>query len=320
MGSHVVGETAPEAVPAGERGGSHVVLDSWSRTRARATSTRCSSSANAWRCTVTRFILATRTPDLSGGTAVRVAAISDGFERVGFGECNDGAWPGAAAAAAAFFTQPCAVNVAYGHAWAGRVRAPVVEPDATVKLPGLPPLRPEGLPWFLRVVPGPYPTYLEMVLSQFQGLEEADDVLVNSVYELEPETIGPTVPASYLGDDARLPNDTKYGLHLFELTTATCMAWLDAHAPSSVVYASFGSLSDLDPTEMREVAHGLLDAARPFRWVVRSPESHKLPPGFAADGRREERQVQAQRRRVDGESQGSSDRNIDEFVAKYASK
>lgn len=93
------------------------------------------------------------------------------------------------------------------------------------------------------------------------------------------KTVGPTVPASYLGD-ARLPDDTKYGLHLFELTAAPCMAWLHTHPPRSVVYASFGSLSDLDPAQMREVAHGLLDAGRPFLWVVRSSETHKLPPGY----------------------------------------
>ncbi|OEL22032.1 UDP-glycosyltransferase 74E2 [Dichanthelium oligosanthes] len=96
------------------------------------------------------------------------------------------------------------------------------------------------------------------------------------------KTIGPTVPASYLGDD-RLPSDTKYGLYLFELTTAPCIAWLDAHPPRSVVYTSFGSLSDLDPLEMREVAHGLLDAGRPFLWVVRASEAHKLPAGYEDD-------------------------------------
>lgn len=93
------------------------------------------------------------------------------------------------------------------------------------------------------------------------------------------KTIGPTVPASYIGDD-RLPSDTKYGLDLYEPTAAPCIAWLDAHPPRSVVYASFGSLSDLDPLQMREVAHGLLDAGRPFLWVVRASEAHKLPAGF----------------------------------------
>ncbi|TKW34154.1 hypothetical protein SEVIR_2G285700v4 [Setaria viridis] len=284
---------------------------------------------------VTRFILATCAPDAAALGAVRLAAVSDGFDRGGFGECGDvtaylsrledagsgtlaellrdeaargrpvravvydaflpwarGVARRHGAAAAAFFTQPCAVNVTYGHVWCRRVGVPVpVEGDGIVRLPGLPALEPEGLPWFLRVGPGPYPAYFELVMRQFQGLEEADDVLVNSFYELEPEeaeymasawrakTIGPTVPASYLGDD-RLPSDTKYGLHLFELTAAPCVAWLDAHPPRSVVYASFGSLSDLDPLEMREVASGLLDAGRPFLWAVRSSESHKLPAGF----------------------------------------
>uniref|UniRef100_A0A8I6WAZ6 Glycosyltransferase n=1 Tax=Hordeum vulgare subsp. vulgare TaxID=112509 RepID=A0A8I6WAZ6_HORVV len=132
-----------------------------------------------------------------------------------------------------------------------------------------------------------------MVMSQFKGLELADDVLVNSFYELEPEeaaymasawrakTIGTTVPASYVGDD-RMPSDTKYGFHLFdfELTAAPCVSWLSAHPARSVVFASFGSLSNLDPAEMREVAHGLLDAGRPFLWAVRESESHKLPAGY----------------------------------------
>ncbi|CAL5082375.1 unnamed protein product [Urochloa decumbens] len=286
---------------------------------------------------VTRFILATFAPDPAAG-AVRLAAVSDGFDRGGFGECGDVTaylsrleaagsdtldellrsereqgrpvravvydaflpWARAVAArhgaaGVAFFTQPCAVNVTYGHVWRGRVGVPVeVDGDGMVRLPGLPALEPESLPWFLKVGPGPYPAYFELVMRQFQGLEEADDVLVNSVYELEPEeaeymasawrakTIGPTVPASYLGDD-RLPCDTKYGLHLFELTAAPCVAWLDAHPPRSVVYASFGSLSNLDLLEMQEVARGLLDAGRPFLWAVRDSEAHKLPAGYADD-------------------------------------
>ncbi|WVZ65575.1 hypothetical protein U9M48_014916 [Paspalum notatum var. saurae] len=365
---------------------------------------------------VTRFILATCAPDATACAAVRFAAVSDGFDRGGFGECGDvtaylsrleaagsatladllrdeaaqgrpvralvydaflpwaqGVARGHGAAAVAFFTQPCAVNVTYGHVWRRRVGMPV---DGTVRLPGLPKLGPDGLPWFLKVGPGPYPAYFELVIRQFVGLEEADDVLVNSFYELEPQedgtvketsesltfgcrlpreksddvssagvpaelapgrrpnsptpdycssvarkrnttssifgragpamstttttlifayahsqeasymasawrakTIGPTVPASYIGDD-RLPSDTKYGLHLFELTTAPCIAWLDAHPARSVVYTSFGSLSNLDPLEMREVAQALLDAGRPFLWVVRASETHKLPAGY----------------------------------------
>jgi hypothetical protein len=178
---------------------------------------------------VTRFILATCAPGDAAARrgAVRLAAVSDGFDRGGFGECGDVAaylsrleaagsetlgelledeaargrpvravvydaflpWAqGVArrhgARAAAFFTQPCAVNVAYGHVWRRRLRVPV---DGVLRLPGLPALDPDGLPSFLKVGTGLYPAYFEMVVRQFQGLEQADDVLVNSFYELEPE-------------------------------------------------------------------------------------------------------------------------------------
>lgn len=185
---------------------------------------------------VTRFILATCAPDaaalqgLGGAGAVRLAAVSDGFDRGGFGECGevtaylsrleaagsetlgellrdeaargrhvravvyDAFLPWAqgvarrhGAAAAAFFTQPCAVNVAYGHVWSRRLSVPVDGGGGVLRLPGLPALEPDGLPWFLKVGTGPYPAYFELVIRQFQGLEQADDVLVNSFYELEPE-------------------------------------------------------------------------------------------------------------------------------------
>lgn len=252
MGSHAAGETAPEAsaaVPGGERG-SHVVLVPYpSQGHVHPMlqfGKRLALHGLRPTLAVTRFILATCTPDPgANAAAVRVAAISDGFDRGGFGECNDvtaylarleaagsdtldellvseaargrpvravvydAFLPWAqrvarrhGAAAAAFFTQPCAVNVAYGHAWTGAVTAPV-EAGGVVALPGLPPLRPEGLPWFLRVGPGPYPTYFELVLSQFRGLERADDVLVNSVYELEPEV-------SILPPRLPVPVDIRY--------------------------------------------------------------------------------------------------------------
>uniref|UniRef100_A0A0D9XFQ2 Deoxynivalenol-UDP-glucosyltransferase n=1 Tax=Leersia perrieri TaxID=77586 RepID=A0A0D9XFQ2_9ORYZ len=282
---------------------------------------------------VTRYILSTSSPSpAAAAAAVRFAAISDGFDSGGFSESDgvssylsrlessgsdtlshllaaggavrvvvyDAFLPWArgvaarhGAAAVAFFTQPCAVNVAYGHVWRGMVKAPVVENGGIIEMAGLPALEKEGLPWFLKVGPGPYPAYFDMVMRQFDGLELADDVLINSFYELEPKeaaymasewrakTIGPTVPAAYLGDD-RIPDDTKYGFHMFELTTAPCMTWLDAHPPRSIVFVSFGSLSNLDPAEMVEVAHALLVIATPFLWAVRPTESHKLPTGYAA--------------------------------------
>uniref|UniRef100_J3MFP7 Uncharacterized protein n=1 Tax=Oryza brachyantha TaxID=4533 RepID=J3MFP7_ORYBR len=132
----------------------------------------------------------------------------------------------------AFFTQACAVNVVYGHAWAGRIKLPVVAGAGApaLELPGLQvPLEPHDLPTFLTET-SDYPAYLNLVLKQFDGLDAADHALINS-YELQPQeseymtstwrikTVGPTVPSAYL--DKRLPNDRSYGFQLHDPVTTT---------------------------------------------------------------------------------------------------
>lgn len=61
--------------------------------------------------------------------------------------------------------------------------------------------------------PESYRVLLDVVVGQFDGLEDADDVFVNSFHELETKeadylastwrvkTIGPTLPSFYLDDD-----------------------------------------------------------------------------------------------------------------------
>ncbi|XP_066399770.1 UDP-glucosyltransferase UGT13248-like [Miscanthus floridulus] len=139
------------------------------------------------------------------------------------------------AACAAFFTQPCAVDVAYGHAWAGRVEPPLaLGEEEPLDLPGLPAgLRPADLPTFLTDPDDR--GYLDLLVNQFGGLDTADHVLVNSFYELQPQesdymastwrakTVGPALPSAYL--DNRLPDDTSYGFHIFTPLTETTKAW-----------------------------------------------------------------------------------------------
>ncbi|XP_040383023.1 UDP-glycosyltransferase 79-like [Oryza brachyantha] len=193
------------------------------------------------------------------------------------------------AACAAFLTQACAVNIAYGHAWSGTVKLPVRE--APGELPGLPAgLEAGDLPTFM-VNPADGHGYQDMLVKQqFDGIGDADDVLVNSFSDLEPpeaehlastwgaKTIGPTVPSAYL--DTRIPDDTSYGCHLHSPSPATT-AWLDAHPARSVVYAAFGSVAKASPEQMAEVAEGLLATGRPFLWVVRASEAAKIPGDFA---------------------------------------
>ena len=103
------------------------------------------------------------------------------------------------AATAAFFTQPCAVNVAYGHAWTGLAEAPllVAGGERPLELPGLPAgLRPRDLPTFMTDPDDR--AYLDLLVNQFSGLDEADHVLVNSFYELQPQVSSQLISASQI--------------------------------------------------------------------------------------------------------------------------
>ncbi|XP_023156912.1 indole-3-acetate beta-glucosyltransferase isoform X1 [Zea mays] len=201
-----------------------------------------------------RYVLSTTPPP---GEPFRVAAISDGFDDGGAAACPDldvywrqleavGSetlaelirseaadgrpvrvlvydphlpWArrvaqAAGLAAAAFLSQPCAVDVVYGEVWAGRLPLPVVDGKELFArgLLGVE-LGPDDVPPFA-AKPDWCPVFLRASLRQFEGLEDADDVLVNSFHEIEPK--------------------------------------------------------------LEELGNGLYNSGKPFIWVVRSNEEHKL--------------------------------------------
>ncbi|KAL2544585.1 UDP-glycosyltransferase 74F2-like [Forsythia ovata] len=132
-----------------------------------------------------------------------------------------------------------------------------------------------------------------MIFNQFQNLEKADWILVNTFHKLEQEdidwmakflpvkAIGPTIPSMYL--DKRIQDDKDYGLSVFKPINNVCMKWLNERASRSVVYVSFGSLAELGAEQMEELAHGLKTSNKYFLWVVRSSEEAKLPKNFSKE-------------------------------------
>ncbi|KAE8801980.1 UDP-glycosyltransferase 74E1 [Hordeum vulgare] len=273
---------------------------------------------------LTRHVLST-TPTSTTRCPFPVAAISDGFDAGGIASCADTAeylrrmeaagsgtlsrllladddpvrvlvydshlpWARrvaceAGVAAAAFFTQMCAVDVVYGEVFAGRVALPLADGSALRGRLSVE-LGPDDVPPFV-AAPQWYPAFTESALSQFDGLDQADHVLVNSFRDLEPmeagymeskwgaKTVGPTLPSFYLEDD-RLPSNKTYGFNLVS-SSALCMAWLDKQAPCSVLLASYGTVANLDTTQLEELGNGLCNSRQPFLWVLRSNEADKLP-------------------------------------------
>ncbi|KAL6518076.1 hypothetical protein OROMI_033777 [Orobanche minor] len=101
----------------------------------------------------------------------------------------------AGAAGAAFFTQSCAVDQIYHHVYSGDLKVPLSGEE--IRIPGLPPLRPEDMPSFVYAY-GTYPPLFEIVVNQFDGLEEADWLFFNTFYELEQEVLSLSLPREKL--------------------------------------------------------------------------------------------------------------------------
>lgn len=88
--------------------------------------------------------------------------------------------------------------------------------------------------------------------------------------------IGPMVPSAYL--DQQIDGDTTYGASLWN-PTAECLRWLETKPEKSVIYISFGSMAEIQPKQVEEIAWGLKKSGKHFLWVAKEPEK-RLPNDF----------------------------------------
>ncbi|GLJ08749.1 hypothetical protein SUGI_0095100 [Cryptomeria japonica] len=160
-------------------------------------------------------------------------------------------------------------------------------------LPGnLPPLLPSDLISFYRAT-DTSDVLFQWTLreSQFQG--KTDYVLVNTFDEVDsPLTVSALssngCPALSVGP-VFLPNFLEgrdmNGIASMSEQEESCLKWLDAKEPGSVIYVSFGSIAVKSNEQLEELALGLEKSQHPFLWVLRKDiaggQPATLPEGFA---------------------------------------
>ncbi|KAG0536222.1 hypothetical protein BDA96_03G045900 [Sorghum bicolor] len=205
--------------------------------------------------------------------------------------------------AALYWIQPATVLAAYLHFFRATdgvdaaIAAAGGDPWATVRFPGLPPLRVRDLPSFIVSTSenDPYAFVVDAFRQLIELLdgEDSPSVLANTFDAMEPEgvaslrdhgvdvvPVGPVL--SFLDDDDDDDAAAGGGNDLFSQDGKGYLDWLDAQAPGSVVYISFGSLSVMSERQIEEVARGMSESGRPFLWVLR--EDNRSSEGAAPLG------------------------------------
>ncbi|KAJ0771876.1 putative UDP-glucuronosyl/UDP-glucosyltransferase [Helianthus annuus] len=132
--------------------------------------------------------------------------------------------------------------------------------------------------------------YAELIGNMVKQTKASSGIIWNSFKELE-ETELDRVP-----DDFPVPRFLILFPKYFKASSSslleqdqTIFPWLDQQLPKSVVYVSFGSLSQVEEKEFLEIAHGLVYSKQPFLWVVRmgfiknSTWLESLPEGFPGE-------------------------------------
>ncbi|KAL2329888.1 hypothetical protein Fmac_017469 [Flemingia macrophylla] len=138
--------------------------------------------------------------------------------------------------------------------------------------PNMPMIHPENFPWR-----GKDELHFSLHVQEMQTIKIAEWWLCNSTYDLEPEafSISPRIVA--IGP--LMASDDSTRSSYWEEDT-TCLEWLDQQLPQSVVYVSFGSMAVMDPNHFKELALGLDFIDKPFLWVVRPSNDHKMSNAY----------------------------------------
>ncbi|WVZ60610.1 hypothetical protein U9M48_010607 [Paspalum notatum var. saurae] len=129
---------------------------------------------------------------------------------------------------------------------------------------------PAELPWtssYFVKSPESRRIMIQGLLKNNPAFSLADAIVCNTFQDIESEALSLLPMAALAVGPLEAPASTSAGQLWPE--DPTCLAWLDAQDPSSVIYVAFGSFTVFDATRLQELADGLALTGRPFLWVLR---------------------------------------------------
>ncbi|PON60329.1 UDP-glucuronosyl/UDP-glucosyltransferase [Parasponia andersonii] len=158
--------------------------------------------------------------------------------------------------------------------------------DTINYIPGVKAIEPKDLMSYLQATDTATPEH-QIIYKAFEEVKSADFIIINTVEELEYETIsalkekqptysiGPIFPTGF----------TKSLVATNLWSESDCTKWLDAKSHGTVLYVSFGSYAHASKRDIEEIAYGLLLSGVSFIWVLRpdivsSDEPDFLPVGY----------------------------------------
>ncbi|KAK6160045.1 hypothetical protein DH2020_003426 [Rehmannia glutinosa] len=115
-------------------------------------------------------------------------------------------------------------------------------------------------------------TIHQIVTKAFEQVKSADFILINTVDELEHETIqalNQKQPTYAIGPINVSTNFTTTVVPKSLWSETDCTEWLNSKPSDSVLYVSFGSLAQSNKQLVEEIAYGLLLCEKKFIWVLR---------------------------------------------------
>ncbi|KAH7438588.1 hypothetical protein KP509_04G022100 [Ceratopteris richardii] len=196
-------------------------------------------------------------------------------------------WPGSAASGAVI--QYCVDLMKQGKEYIPIAVTENGEVPVVDVFPGLPPTR-------LHDIPGVCDSKGKLqkpILTVMADVQEASFLLLNTFMELETQAldalsvrcavfaIGPLLPPIFLNENTpthvagTTANHDERIAHMPSLfrEERTCLNWLDKQRPSTVLFISFGSISEREERQLQELANGVSASGCPFLWVRRSQDA-----------------------------------------------